>query len=71
MKLSIIIPCYNERILSSKFLQIKNWQLNKKIVIDDIQRWNKGIIRDEIKRSYDNLILNQSNNGKGFSIKNV
>lgn len=74
MKLSIIIPCYNEKNTIEQILyKIKNCQPSNKeiIVIDDYSTdGTRELLETKLKGLYDNLILNQSNNGKGFSIKN-
>ena len=71
MKLTIIIPCYNEkktvRKIISKILKIK---INKEIIIVDdgsIDGTTK-IIKSEIKNKFIKKIFHRKNQGKGASI---
>jgi glycosyltransferase involved in cell wall biosynthesis len=73
MKISIIIPCYNEsktikkiinRILEDKFY-------NKEIiVIDDYSTdGTRDILKNDLNNFINCLILNEKNYGKGYSVK--
>jgi glycosyltransferase involved in cell wall biosynthesis len=73
MKISIIIPCYNEsktikkiinRILEDKFY-------NKEIiVIDDYSTdGTRDILKNDLNNVINCLILNEKNYGKGYSVK--
>ena len=73
MKLSIIIPCFNEEATIKEILNKikKQNQFQKEvIVIDDFStdrtRW---ILENELKDEIDQLILNTNNYGKGYSIR--
>jgi glycosyltransferase involved in cell wall biosynthesis len=73
MKLSIIIPCYNEE---STIVEIINRIIDQKeidkeiIVIDDCSTdQTKNIIQEKLNDKIDHLILNEKNFGKGYSIK--
>ena len=73
MKLSIIIPCYNEE---STIVEIINRIIDQKeidkeiIVIDDCSTdQTKNIIQEKLIDKIDHLILNKKNFGKGYSIK--
>ncbi len=72
MKISIIIPCYNEvntieKIIDKILLQEK---FDKEIiVIDDNSNDGSRDLLDSIKHKYNKLILNSKNCGKGYSIK--
>jgi glycosyltransferase involved in cell wall biosynthesis len=73
MKLSIIIPCFNEALtiekIINKILNNKNYE-KEIIVIDDGS--NDGsieILKNKINKSIDHLIINKKNFGKGYSIK--
>ncbi len=73
MKISIIIPCYNEvqtiEILITKILEIKdlNYEI---IIIDDASNdGTKQIIENKLKDKVDKIIFNKKNSGKGFSIR--
>ena len=75
MKLSIIIPVYNEEKTIIKILnKIKNINLGKKIfkeiiVIDDCSNDNTYKILKENKSLYDKLFSNPKNMGKGYCVK--
>ena len=73
MKISIIIPCYNEaqtiEILVNKILNIKdlNYEI---IIIDDASNdGTKKIIENKLRDKVDKIIFNKKNYGKGFSIR--
>ena len=73
MKLSIIIPCYNELDTIEKILskvheaKPKNKEV---IVIDDSSSdGTRELLKTKLSGLYDKLILNPLNKGKGFSIK--
>ena len=72
MKISIIIPCYNEintieKIIDKILLQEK---FDKEIiVIDDYSNDGTTNLLENIKNKYDRLIINSKNYGKGYSIK--
>lgn len=73
MKVSIIIPCFNEETTISQIVK-KILKLNFKdieiIIIDDFSTDNtRKILNDEIKDKVDKVILNHQNFGKGFCIK--
>ena len=74
MILSIVVPVYNEEKTLLKSLQsLKNLNSNlgkhEIIVINDGSTDNSGKILNENKNLYDKLISNESNRGKGYSIK--
>lgn len=72
MKLSVIIPCYNEVSTIEKIIyKIKNQKnFNKEIiVIDDCSTDGTLEILKKIKDEIDFLILNKKNCGKGYCIK--
>ena len=73
MKLSIIIPCFNEEKTIKQILaRIKNQNEFKKeiIVIDDFSTDNtRTILENDLKDEIDLLILNSKNYGKGYSIR--
>jgi len=73
MKLSIIIPCFNEintiELIIQKILKLYT---NEKeiIVIDDCSTdGSKEILINKIFNLIDNLIVNEKNYGKGFCIR--
>jgi glycosyltransferase involved in cell wall biosynthesis len=76
MKLSIIIPCYNEeKTIKELILKVKksvnllNIE-NEIILIDDNSTdGTKDILKNELNNSIDKIIHNPKNLGKGYSIK--
>jgi glycosyltransferase involved in cell wall biosynthesis len=73
MKLSIIIPCFNEKNTIEKIIQkiLNSCKEDKEIiVVDDCSTdGTKEILKNKIYNSIDNLVLNEKNYGKGFCIK--
>ena len=74
MILSIIIPVYNEEKTVLKSLQslkdlIKNLFQHEVIVVNDGSQDSTSKILNENKNLYDKLLTNETNKGKGFSIK--
>ena len=73
MKLTIIIPCFNEvntiRQIIDKIIEINNYE-KEIIVIDDFSTDGSRQILSEIEKiSISKLILNEKNYGKGYCIK--
>ena len=73
MKISIIIPCYNEINTIEKIIKkiVKEENIEKEIiVIDDFSNDGSREKINEIKDLYNlRVIENTENKGKGFSIK--
>jgi len=73
MKLSIIIPCYNEQSTIKEIINKINSQpdIDKEIiVVDDCSvDKTKEILENEIKESVHKVIFNNQNYGKGYSIR--
>ena len=74
MILSIIIPVYNEEKTLLKSLQSvkdlnKNLFQHEVIVVNDGSQDSTSKILNENKNLYDKLLTNETNKGKGFSIK--
>ncbi|WP_440911791.1 glycosyltransferase family 2 protein [Candidatus Pelagibacter sp.] len=73
MKLSIIIPCFNEESTIKEILKKVHEQskFDKEIIIvDDFSSDNtREILKNEINHQIDKLLLNDKNYGKGYSIK--
>ena len=74
MILSIIIPVYNEEKTIIQILEkIKNNSSNlfkyEIIVIDDGSTDQSRKLLEDNKHLYDKLLVNESNKGKGFSVK--
>ena len=74
MKLSIIVPCYNEEKTIIKILE-RLQQIDKKnfeieiIVINDCSVDQTLKLLEENKQLYNILLNNSKNSGKGFSVK--
>ena len=73
MNVSIIIPCFNEeKTISDIIHSVKN-KINDNdeiIVIDDYSTdKTRNILEGDLKNTIDNLILNEKNFGKGYSIR--
>ena len=73
MKLSVIIPCFNEiNTIEQIISKVQNFNdLEKEIiVIDDCSNdGTKEILNSEISNSIDKLITNDKNFGKGYSLR--
>ncbi len=73
MKLSIIIPCYNEASTIKKIIKKINLQedIDKEIIVVDDCSTDKTrlIIENELKDQINHLVLNDENQGKGYSIR--
>ncbi len=73
MKLSIIIPCYNEQSTIKEIINKINSQSNidKEIIVvdDSSQDKTREILQNELKNDVNKIILNDKNYGKGYSIK--
>ena len=75
MKVSIIIPCYNEqstrREIINKINSQSNVDIDKEIiVIDDFSNdKTREILEKDLKNNIHKVIFNERNYGKGYSIK--
>ena len=73
MKLSVIIPCFNEQDTVAVILdRVKNEKTIEKeiIVVDDSSTDNSRKILENYKKDNEiKLILNHQNRGKGYSVK--
>ena len=73
MKVSIIIPCYNEQSTIKEIIKKINSQSNIEkeiIVIDDFSDdKTREILENDLKNNIHKIILNDRNYGKGYSIK--
>ena len=73
MKISVIIPCYNEKNTIKKLINkvIVSSDFDKEIIVID-DKSNDGtreILQNELTKSVNCLILNEKNYGKGYSIR--
>ncbi len=72
MKISIIIPCFNEVKTIEKILYKISLQTNflkEIIIVDDMSTDGSRELLKNIKNKFDILILNDQNYGKGYSIR--
>ena len=73
MKVSIIIPCYNEQSTIKDIINKVNSQSNidkEIIVVDDYsQDKTREILQKDLKNNIHKIILNDKNYGKGYSIR--
>ena len=73
MKISILIPCYNEEKtiekIINKILDLKDLNLEIIIVDDNSTDLSRSIINTKLKDKIHKLILNDNNYGKGYSIR--
>ena len=73
MKLSIVIPCFNEEKTIAEIIEkiLNKVNLDKEIiVIDDCSTdQTRSILQNKLKDKIDKLILNDQNYGKGYSVK--
>ena len=73
MKISVIIPCYNEKNTIEKLVKkvINSSDFDKEIIVID-DKSNDGtreILQNKLTKSINCLILNEKNYGKGYSIR--
>lgn len=73
MKLSIIIPCYNEIATLEKIIDkvnLQNFYDKEIIVIDDCSTdGTREIIENNVRSKVEKIILNNKNFGKGYSLR--
>lgn len=73
MKLTVVIPCYNEvktiEKIVDKVINEKNYD-KEVIIIDDFSTdGTRDILEKNVSRKIDSLILNDQNYGKGYSVR--
>jgi glycosyltransferase involved in cell wall biosynthesis len=77
MKLSIIIPCYNEHSTIQKIIEKINSFIDSQkeyepeiIVVDDYSNdGTRQILQDKLLNKISKLVLNNKNYGKGYSVR--
>ena len=74
MKISIIIPCFNEsktiRLILQKISDLKSPHDFEIIIVDDNSTdGTRDILQNECKALYTKLLLNENNFGKGYSVR--
>lgn len=73
MKISVVIPCYNElktiREIVNKIAKNKVYDTEIIIVDDFSTDGTRNILKDDLNNLIDLLILNEKNFGKGYSVR--
>lgn len=73
MKLSVIIPCYNEKLTINQIVDAvrkSSWPDIEIIVVDDFSTdGSREILENEIREKIDKLVLHDQNKGKGAAIR--
>ena len=73
MKVSIIIPCFNDEKTIIEIINSVKKNINENdeiIVIDDLSTdKSRSILESELKSNIDILLMNEKNFGKGYSIR--
>jgi glycosyltransferase involved in cell wall biosynthesis len=73
MKISIIVPCYNEIFTIREILKKINIckKYNKEIIVidDGSTDGSRDLLEKDLKKYINHLILNNKNSGKGYSIR--
>ena len=73
MLISVLIPCYNEKKTIEEIVNRINYLTNldiEIIIIDDYSNdGTREILKDKVKNKVSKIIYNETNHGKGYSIK--
>ena len=73
MLISVLIPCYNEKKTIDEIVNRINYLTNldiEIIIIDDYSNdGTREILKDKVKNKVSKIIYNETNHGKGYSIK--
>ncbi len=73
MKISVIIPCYNEENtiekIVNKILELDGLDFEIIVVDDHSTDSSRKIIETNLKNKVDHIVLNETNRGKGYSIR--
>ena len=73
MKLSVVIPCYNESATIAALLEaVRNapWPSKEIIVVDDCSRdGTRAKLQGELRGQIDQLVLHEANQGKGAALR--
>jgi len=73
MKLSVIIPCYNERPTIETILDAVancSWSDIEVVVVDDCSSDGcRELLQGDLKGKYNQLVLHETNQGKGAAIR--
>lgn len=75
MKLSIIIPCYNEKSSILKIINLINQRVNCEkqiIIVDDFSTdGTRKLIKDNLEHKVSKIVYHEKNLGKGEAIKSA
>ena len=73
MKLSVVIPCYNEKktiALILKRVREAPWPDKEIIVVDDCSRdGTRDLLQGELRGAIDQLVMHEVNQGKGAALR--
>tara|TARA_B100000989_G_C19431144_1_gene423105 strand:- start:141 stop:827 length:687 start_codon:yes stop_codon:yes gene_type:complete len=73
MLISVLIPCYNEKRtieeIVNRINNLNNLEIEIIIIDDCSNDGTKEILKDKIKAKVSKIIFNETNHGKGYSIK--
>jgi glycosyltransferase involved in cell wall biosynthesis len=73
MKLSVIIPCYNERATIERILDAVRaapWPDKEIIVVDDCSRdGTRDLLQGALRTKIDRLVMHDKNQGKGAALR--
>lgn len=73
MKLSVVIPCYNEKKTIGQILQrvrAAPWPDKEIIVVDDCSRdGTRDLLEGELRGQIDQLVMHEVNQGKGAALR--
>ena len=73
MKLSVIIPCYNERATIERILdavRASPWPDKEIIVVDDCSRdGTRDLLQGALRTKIDRLVMHDKNQGKGAALR--
>ena len=73
MKLSIVIPCYNELATIEQILdavRASSWPDQEIIVVDDFSRdGTRALLEGKLRTKVDRLVLHDRNQGKGAALR--
>ena len=73
MRLSVVIPCYNEKNTIGQILQrvrAAPWPDKEIIVVDDCSRdGTRDLLQGELAGQIDRLVLHEANQGKGAALR--
>ena len=73
MRLSVVIPCYNEKNTIGQLLQrvrAAPWPDKEIIVVDDCSRdGTRDLLQGELRGQIDQLVMHEVNQGKGAALR--